>query len=230
MSPRSEAIAGSAVATMVWSATARNIGSMIEGKTVQNSDREEGSFRAVRRLSGGCFGLDRCEIVVHRLDRKIPLSPEESFAVKSGGESRCEDVPYTASTAQDSDHGGVGTVYIRCFVVCVLTAPDGGCSSPALRKASRKKKPAARKKIDGRPVHRNVLAWRPKGGRLTISACNAANASFRPTAQPTKPTRSCSRASVSVFGCAGNCSTVAAWPSHRSVNNTVRPSGNSSAS
>src|SRR5580704_10706548 len=31
------AIAGSAVATMVWSTTARNIGSMIEGKTVRNA-------------------------------------------------------------------------------------------------------------------------------------------------------------------------------------------------
>ena len=47
---------------------------------------------------------------------------------------------------------------------------------------------------------------------------------------PTKPTRCCSRASASVFGCAGNCSTVAAWPSRNSVSNTMRPSGNSSAS
>jgi len=44
MSPRSEAIAGSAVATIVWSATARNIGSITEGKTVQNNDREEVLF------------------------------------------------------------------------------------------------------------------------------------------------------------------------------------------
>src|SRR5271154_4020591 len=40
--PRLEAMAGSAVATMVWSATARNIGSMIDGKTVKNSDRGDG--------------------------------------------------------------------------------------------------------------------------------------------------------------------------------------------
>ena len=31
-----DAIAGNAVATMVWSTIARNIGSMIEGKTVRN--------------------------------------------------------------------------------------------------------------------------------------------------------------------------------------------------
>ena len=35
-SPVEAAIAGSAVATMVWSTTARNIGSMIDGKTVKN--------------------------------------------------------------------------------------------------------------------------------------------------------------------------------------------------
>jgi hypothetical protein len=48
--------------------------------------------------------------------------------------------------------------------------------------------------------------------------------------QPTKLTRSWSRASSSVFGWAGNCRTVAAWPSDKSVSRTVRPSGNSSAS
>src|SRR5690348_16951623 len=36
-------MAGSAVATMVWSATAMNIGSMIDGKTVQNSRRGDGA-------------------------------------------------------------------------------------------------------------------------------------------------------------------------------------------
>ena len=40
-------MAGSAVATIVWSATARNIGSMIEGKTVQNNDRVVGDWSAV---------------------------------------------------------------------------------------------------------------------------------------------------------------------------------------
>ena len=35
-------MAGSAVATMVWSTTARNIGSMMEGKTVRNSRPGEG--------------------------------------------------------------------------------------------------------------------------------------------------------------------------------------------
>src|SRR5579863_9214542 len=42
ISPRLEAIAGSAVATMVWSATARNIGSMIEGNTLRKSDDVDG--------------------------------------------------------------------------------------------------------------------------------------------------------------------------------------------
>ena len=37
-----DAMAGNAVATMVWSATARNIGSMIEGNTLRNSDRVVG--------------------------------------------------------------------------------------------------------------------------------------------------------------------------------------------
>ena len=35
--PVEAAIAGKAVAMMVWSTTARNIGSMIEGKTVRNA-------------------------------------------------------------------------------------------------------------------------------------------------------------------------------------------------
>jgi hypothetical protein len=35
--PISPAIAGSAVATIVWSNTARNIGSMMDGKTVRNA-------------------------------------------------------------------------------------------------------------------------------------------------------------------------------------------------
>ena len=43
-------MAGSAVATMVWSTTARNIGSMMEGKTVRNSRPVEG------------FG---CDVVFH---------------------------------------------------------------------------------------------------------------------------------------------------------------------
>ncbi len=37
--PVSAAIAGNAVATMVWSTTARNIGSMIEGKIAKNVRR-----------------------------------------------------------------------------------------------------------------------------------------------------------------------------------------------
>src|SRR5271166_5724874 len=37
-------MAGSAVATIVWSATAKNIGSMIEGKTVQNTARGWGGW------------------------------------------------------------------------------------------------------------------------------------------------------------------------------------------
>src|SRR6516165_6454787 len=35
--PREAAMAGKAVATMVWSTTARNMGSMTEGKTLKNS-------------------------------------------------------------------------------------------------------------------------------------------------------------------------------------------------
>jgi hypothetical protein len=44
--PRSAVIAGSAVATIVWSATARNIGSMTDGKTAQNNPRADGSAAA----------------------------------------------------------------------------------------------------------------------------------------------------------------------------------------
>ncbi len=54
--------------------------------------------------------------------------------------------------------------------------------------------------------------------------------SAEPLNYPKKPTRSCSRASASVFGCAGSCNTVAACPSPNKVSNTMRPSGNSSAS
>ena len=44
ISPSPEAMAGNAVATMVWSATARNIGSMMEGKTLTNSERVVGGW------------------------------------------------------------------------------------------------------------------------------------------------------------------------------------------
>ena len=58
-------MAGSAVATIVWSATAKNIGSMIEGKTVQNTARGEGGWpvpaaataagASLRRRAGSSF-------------------------------------------------------------------------------------------------------------------------------------------------------------------------------
>ena len=56
-------MAGSAVATMVWSATAINIGSMIDGKTVQNSDRGAGVGLASAAVStpGGAPAVP-CEI------------------------------------------------------------------------------------------------------------------------------------------------------------------------
>ncbi len=53
---------------------------------------------------------------------------------------------------------------------------------------------------------------------------------FAQSLQPMKPTRSCARASSSLFGCAGSCSTVAACPSHSSVSSAMLPSGNSTAS
>src|SRR5271168_3346275 len=54
--PRLEAIAGSAVATMVWSATARNIGSMIGGKTLRNCDPAETTGAAA--ASVGAAGVE----------------------------------------------------------------------------------------------------------------------------------------------------------------------------
>src|ERR1700722_10186968 len=58
--PKLEAIAGSAVATMVWSATAINIGSMIGGKTVRNCEPADGSLTtgvpSSGRASGGATG------------------------------------------------------------------------------------------------------------------------------------------------------------------------------
>ena len=45
-------MAGKAVATMVWSATARNIGSMIGGKTVRNCAAVDGSGSGTRTASG----------------------------------------------------------------------------------------------------------------------------------------------------------------------------------
>ena len=62
ISPRLEAIAGSAVATMVWSATARNIGSMMGGKTVRNSEEDEGGViagaAASAPIEGAGTGVD----------------------------------------------------------------------------------------------------------------------------------------------------------------------------
>src|ERR1700730_13769232 len=49
-------------------------------------------------------------------------------------------------------------------------------------------------------------------------------------AQLANAARSCARASDSLAGLAGNCKTVASWPSHRNVRRRVCPSGNSSAS
>ena len=46
------------------------------------------------------------------------------------------------------------------------------------------------------------------------------------TIHPTKPTRTCSRDSASVFGWR-EADTVEPWPSHNKVSNTMRPSGNS---
>src|ERR1700724_815360 len=58
--PKVAAIAGSAVATIVWSTTARNIGSMIEGKTRKNRFRPSSAAatvtEAVGEGSGGTIG------------------------------------------------------------------------------------------------------------------------------------------------------------------------------
>ena len=52
MSPSVAPIAGRAVATMVWSTAAMNIGSMMEGKTVRNSDRPAGGAGSVGAAAG----------------------------------------------------------------------------------------------------------------------------------------------------------------------------------
>src|SRR5207245_11505289 len=46
----------------------------------------------------------------------------------------------------------------------------------------------------------------------------------------TSESRFCPSAAFTGRGEAGNCSTVACWPSHSRVSSTVSPSGNSSAS
>src|ERR1700683_722418 len=53
---------GSAVATMVWSATARNIGSMIEGKTVRNSDRVDGALSSPTAVSSASSARERSSV------------------------------------------------------------------------------------------------------------------------------------------------------------------------
>jgi hypothetical protein len=54
------AIAGSAVATMVWSTTARNIGSMIDGKTRKKRfGSDPGAPTAVRAVGEGSGGTIR---------------------------------------------------------------------------------------------------------------------------------------------------------------------------
>ena len=62
ISPKVAAIAGNAVATMVWSTTARNIGSMIEGKTRKNSfgldPAASTATEAVGEGSGGTIGCE----------------------------------------------------------------------------------------------------------------------------------------------------------------------------
>ena len=71
-SPKFDAIDGNAVATMVWSATARNIGSMIDGNTDQNSERDDdfaaaalevsasGGISVIGHRSGGGSGTILC--------------------------------------------------------------------------------------------------------------------------------------------------------------------------
>src|ERR1043166_7617546 len=61
--PRVAAIAGKAVATMVWSTTARNIGSMIEGKTRKNRfGSDPGAPTAVAAVGEGAVGPIGCEL------------------------------------------------------------------------------------------------------------------------------------------------------------------------
>ena len=57
--PSEAAIAGRAVETMVWSTTARNIGSMMDGKTVRNRRPAGslGSTSSFMRVSGPSVGL-----------------------------------------------------------------------------------------------------------------------------------------------------------------------------
>ena len=81
----------------------------------------------------------------------------------------------------------------------------------------------------GSRVRRAAKRRPPESGRAHIG--EACGRRFnRRNVQPTKLTRSCSRASSALAGCVGSCRTVAAWPSHKSVNSTMRPSGNSRAS
>jgi len=61
-------IAGNAVATMVWSATARNIGSMIEGKTFKNSDEVDGTSSSSNDL-GSAFSAGSLRATFSRSNR-----------------------------------------------------------------------------------------------------------------------------------------------------------------
>ena len=55
-------MAGSAVATMVWSSAARNIGSMTDGNTVRNSDPPAGMARAGAAAIGSA-GSDSLDVI-----------------------------------------------------------------------------------------------------------------------------------------------------------------------
>ena len=208
-------MAGSAVATIVWSATARNIGSMIEGKTVQKQRERDGGLAAAPRHAARRFSFGR--------------EVGSSLIEEADGETLCGNVLANDFMA--------GKAPRRCCGAARGNPREKTCGEIRMQRrtgmlgadltaltANSSWQPTRQKPQNntGRPA--------AAGSCRRFTPAVPAGRSWSACAQPMKPTRSCSRASASVFGCAGSCSTVAVWPSHRSVSNTVRPSGNSSAS
>src|SRR6266571_8344150 len=69
-----------------------------------------------------------------------------------------------------------------------------------------------------------------QGGRAITAAHEPWRRASMTRNYPAKATRSCACASSLVLGFAGNCNTVASWPSHKNVRRSICPSGSSSAS
>src|SRR5262245_45032366 len=133
---------GSAVATMVWSTTARNIGNMMEGKTVRNSWPGVGASSLPSRMRPSTTAVRDGDQLIERapggagLDRTLgELGPFQNIGGLPGDDRRGRgiedgDVPERRLLARENlaDGRGVGVL------VAALQVGELGRSQPGVRR------------------------------------------------------------------------------------------------